>query len=409
MKEIQLAHGGGGEEMNELLQRLFSLFDNGILKEANDAAIVSFGGNGDLNLSENAKLTQNNDLNSKQSVNFSQSDSPSSNENLRFAHKGDLNSNDKASSAQNGNLNLSQNLEQNSTCTQKSILNLSDKFAISTDSFTLSPIFLDDEVNIGKLCVCGSVNDVLMVGAEPEFLSLALIIEEGLSVEKLDKIARSIKKECDKAGVQVVCGDTKVVPKGKGDEIYINTTAFGRIIRACETKNICQGLSVLVSGDIGRHGAAVLVQRNALEASVKSDCKCLKDEVMSLLRENVEVVAMRDATRGGLSAVLNEWARQSGLDIVIFEEKITIKDEVKGICELFGYEAYELANEGTFVLCVEKAHEQRALQILQKFNKNASIIGEVLENRKSRVILQNAYGAKRFLEAPKGELLPRIC
>lgn len=409
MKEIQLAHGGGGEEMNELLQRLFSLFDNGILKEANDAAIVNFGGNGDLNLSENAKLTQNNDLNSKQSVNFSQSDSPSSNENLRFAHKGDLNSNDKASSAQNGNLNLSQNLEQNSTCTQKSILNLSDKFAISTDSFTLSPIFLDDEVNIGKLCVCGSVNDVLMVGAEPEFLSLALIIEEGLSVEKLDTIAQSIKKECDKAGVQVVCGDTKVVPKGKGDEIYINTTAFGRIIRACETKNIRQGLSVLISGDIGRHGAAVLVQRNALEASVKSDCKCLKDEVMSLLHENVEVVAMRDATRGGLSAVLNEWARQSGLDIVIFEEKIIIKDEVKGICELFGYEAYELANEGTFVLCVEKAHEQRALQILQKFNKNASIIGEVLENRKSRVILQNAYGAKRFLEAPKGELLPRIC
>lgn len=390
MKEIQLAHGGGGEEMNELLQRLFSLFDNGILKEANDAAIVSFGGNGDLNSSENAKLTQNNDLNSKKSVNFTQSDNPSSNENLKFARNGNLNSNNKASSVQKS-------------------LNLSDKFAISTDSFTLSPIFLDDEVNIGKLCVCGSVNDVLMVGAEPEFLSLAFIIEEGLSVEKLDKIAQSIKKECDKAGVQVICGDTKVVPKGKGDEIYINTTAFGRIIRACETKNIRQGLSVLVSGDIGRHGAAVLVQRNALEASVKSDCKCLKDEVMSLLRENVDVVAMRDATRGGLSAVLNEWARQSGLDIVIFEEKIIIKDEVKGICELFGYEAYELANEGTFVLCVEKAHEQRALQILQKFNKNASIIGEVLENRKSRVILQNAYGAKRFLEAPKGELLPRIC
>ena len=124
MKKIQLAHGGGGEEMNELLQRLFSLFDNGILKETNDAAIVSFGGNGDLNSSENAKLTQN------------------------------------------GNLNLSQNLEQNSTCTQKSVLNLSDKFAISTDSFTLNPIFLDDEVNIGKLCVCGSVNDVLMVGKE---------------------------------------------------------------------------------------------------------------------------------------------------------------------------------------------------------------------------------------------------
>lgn len=394
MKEIQLAHGGGGEEMNELLQRLFSLFDNGILKEANDAAIVSFGGSGDLNSNNKASSAQNGNLNLNQNLE----------QNSTCTQKSVLNLNDKAKSTQNNNLNS----KQSANSVQKS-LNLSDKFAISTDSFTLSPIFLDDEINIGKLCVCGSVNDVLMVGAEPKFLSLAFIIEEGLSVEKLDKIAQSIKKECDKAGVQVVCGDTKVVPKGKGDEIYINTTAFGRIIRACETKNIRQGLSVLVSGDIGRHGAAVLVQRNALEASVKSDCKCLKDEVMSLLRENVEVVAMRDATRGGLSAVLNEWARQSGLDIVIFEEKITIKDEVKGICELFGYEAYELANEGTFVLCVEKAHEQRALQILQKFNKNASIIGEVLENRKSRVILQNAYGAKRFLEAPKGELLPRIC
>ena len=166
MKEIQLAHGGGGEEMNELLQRLFSLFNNGILKEANDAAIVSFGGNGDLNSSEKAKLTQNNDLNSKQSVNFSQSDNLNSSENFKFAHNDDLNSNSKMNSVQNGNLNLSQNLEQNSTCTQKSVLNLSDKFAISTDSFTLSPIFLDDEVNIGKLCVCGSVNDVLMVGKE---------------------------------------------------------------------------------------------------------------------------------------------------------------------------------------------------------------------------------------------------
>lgn len=394
MKEIQLAHGGGGEEMNELLQRLFSLFDNGILKEANDAAIVSFGGSGDLNSNDKASSAQNDNLNLSQNLE----------QNSTCTQKSVLNLNDKAKSTQNNNLNS----KQSANSVQKS-LNLSDKFAISTDSFTLSPIFLDDEVNIGKLCVCGSVNDVLMVGAEPEFLSLAFIIEEGLSVEKLDKIAQSIKKECDKAGVQVVCGDTKVVPKGKGDEIYINTTAFGRIIRACETKNIRQGLSVLVSGDIGRHGAAVLVQRNALEASVKSDCKCLKDEVMSLLRENVDVVAMRDATRGGLSAVLNEWARQSGLDIVIFEEKIIIKDEVKGICELFGYEAYELANEGTFVLCVEKAHEQRALQILQKFNKNASIIGEVLENHKSRVILQNAYGAKRLLEAPKGELLPRIC
>lgn len=324
MKEIQLAHGGGGEEMNELIAGIFKALDNEILCEANDAAIL-------------------------------------------------------------GNL------------------------ALSTDSFTLSPIFLDEEVNIGKLCVCGSVNDALMVGAKPEFLSLAFIIEEGFKTQKLQKILASIHKECQKAGVKVVCGDTKVVPKGKADELYINTTALGFIIQKVQTKDIKAGLSVLLSGDIGRHGAAVLVQRNELEAEVKSDCKSLKDEVLSLFEAHIKPLAMRDATRGGLSAVLNEWARQSGFDILVFEEKIAVKDEVAGVCELFGFEPYELANEGTFVLCVEKKDEQKALEILKRFNPNANIIGEILSEKKGRVILENAFGAKRFLEAPKGELLPRIC
>ncbi|TKX32709.1 hydrogenase expression/formation protein HypE [Campylobacter aviculae] len=324
MKNISLAHGGGGEEMNELLGEIFKIFNNDILNAANDAAIL-------------------------------------------------------------GNL------------------------ALSTDSFVLNPIFLDDEINIGKLCVCGSINDVLMVGAKPKYLSLAFILEEGFEIEKLNKILQSIQKECSKAGVLVVCGDTKVVPKGKGDEIYINTTALGEILDKKETKNIKAGLSVLVSGDIGRHGASVLIQRNHLEANIKSDCKILNEEVLELLENNVKVVAMRDATRGGLSAVLNEWAKQSGNDFLIFEEKIIIQDEVLGLCELFGYEAYELANEGTFVLCVEKEDEKKALEILRKYNKNANIIGEVLEEKASRVILQNYFGAKRFLETPKGELLPRIC
>ncbi|TKX28977.1 hydrogenase expression/formation protein HypE [Campylobacter sp. MIT 12-5580] len=324
MKEIQLAHGGGGEEMNELIAGIFKALDNEILREANDAAIL-------------------------------------------------------------GNL------------------------ALSTDSFTLSPIFLDEEVNIGKLCVCGSINDVLMVGAKPEFLSLAFIIEEGFKTQKLKKILASIYEECQKAGVKVVCGDTKVVPKGKADELYINTTALGTITQKVQTKDIKAGLSVLLSGDIGRHGAAVLVQRNELEAEVKSDCKSLKDEVLSLFEAHIKPLAMRDATRGGLSAVLNEWARQSGFDILVFEEKIAVKDEVAGVCELFGFEPYELANEGTFVLCVEKKDEQKALEILRTFNPNANIIGEILSEKKGRVILENAFGAKRFLEAPKGELLPRIC
>lgn len=324
MKNISLAHGGGGEEMNELLNKVFKLFDNEILSATNDAAIL-------------------------------------------------------------GNL------------------------ALSTDSFVLSPVILDDEINIGKLCVCGSINDVLMVGAKPKYLSLGLILEEGLEIQKLETILKSIKEECDRSGVILVCGDTKVVPKGKGDEIYINTTALGEIIAKKETKNIKAGLSVLVSGDIGRHGASVLIKRNNLEASIKSDCKALDKEVLELLENGVKVVAMRDATRGGLSAVLNEWAKQSGNDFLIFEEKIKIQDEVLGLCELFGYESYELANEGTFILCVEKEDEEKALEILRKYNENASIIGEVLEEKKARVILQNAYGAKRFLESPKGELLPRIC
>ncbi|EFQ2110126.1 hydrogenase expression/formation protein HypE [Campylobacter jejuni] len=324
MKNISLAHGGGGEEMNELLTKLFKIFDNEILNANNDAAIL-------------------------------------------------------------GNL------------------------ALSTDSFVLSPIFLDEEVNIGKLCVCGSINDVLMVGAKPKYLSLGLILEEGFELEKLERILKSIKEECEKCGVMLVCGDTKVVPKGKADEIYINTTALGEIISKKESKNIKAGLSILLSGDIGRHGASVLIKRNELEADIKSDCKALNKEVLELLEEDIKVVAMRDATRGGLSAVLNEWAKQSGNDLLIFEEKIIVQDEVLGLCELFGYEAYELANEGTFILCVEKEDELKALEILKKYNVNASIIGEVLEEKKARVILQNAYGAKRFLESPKGELLPRIC
>lgn len=266
MKNISLAHGGGGEEMNELLTKLFKIFDNEILNANNDAAIL-------------------------------------------------------------GNL------------------------ALSTDSFVLSPIFLDEEVNIGKLCVCGSINDVLMVGAKPKYLSLGLILEEGFELEKLERILKSIKEECEKCGVMLVCGDTKVVPKGKADEIYINTTALGEIISKKESKNIKAGLSILLSGDIGRHGASVLIKRNELEANVKSDCKALDKEVLELLEKDIKVVAMRDATRGGLSAVLNEWAKQSGNDLLIFEEKIIVQDEVLGLCELFGYEAYELANEGTFILC----------------------------------------------------------
>ncbi|MCR6570073.1 hydrogenase expression/formation protein HypE [Campylobacter insulaenigrae] len=323
MDKITLAHGGGGDEMNALVGEIFSIFDNDVLSEANDAAIL-------------------NDI------------------------------------------------------------------AFSTDSFVLNPIFLKN-LDIGKLSVCGSVNDVLMVGAKPLYLSLALILEEGFEIEKLKIILNSIKKECLELGVKLVCGDTKVVPKNKGDEIYINTSCIGKVIKKISTKDIQNNLSIIVSRDIGAHGCAVLVERNNLQANIISDCKNLKSEVEALLKSNIKIKAMRDATRGGLSAVLNEWSLLSGFELLIYEEKIPICNEVLGVCELFGYEPYELANEGTFVLCVEKEDEKSALEILQKFNHNASIIGEVTAIKKSRVVLENAYGARRILEAPKGELLPRIC
>lgn len=315
MKNISLAHGGGGEEMNELLTKLFKIFDNEILNANNDAAIL-------------------------------------------------------------GNL------------------------ALSTDSFVLSPIFLDEEVNIGKLCVCGSINDVLMVGAKPKYLSLGLILEEGFELEKLERILKSIKEECEKCGVMLVCGDTKVVPKGKADEIYINTTALGEIISKKESKNIKAGLSILLSGDIGRHGASVLIKRNELEADIKSDCKALDKEVLELLEKDIKVVAMRDATRGGLSAVLNEWAKQSGNDLLIFEEKIIIQDEVLGLCELFGYEAYELANEGTFILCVEKEDELKALEILKKIQCKCEYYRRSFRREKSTRDLTKRLWGKTLFRKP---------
>ena len=178
-----------------------------------------------------------------------------------------------------------------------------------------------------------------------------------------------------------------------------------------ELKSLRAGAKILISGDVGRHGAVVLASREELDlqSELKSDCKALVGVVKALIEGGVKPLCMRDATRGGLSAVLNEWAKFSGLDILIREEDIKVSDEVTGVCELFGFEPYELANEGTFVLAVDEKDEARALEILRKFDANAASIGEILGTANGRVILQNAYGSKRFLEAPKGELLPRIC
>lgn len=327
MKKILLAHGGGGQEMNELINGLiFRIFDNEILAQSNDSAI----------------------------------------------------------------------------------LNLSGKIAFSTDSFVVSPTKFPGG-DIGKIAVCGTINDLAMVGAKPRYISCALIIEEGLGIDELKEILNSMKSTADEAGVSIVCGDTKVVSKGSCDKIFINTSGIGEIIKESRVGNLKSGAKILLSGDVGRHGAVILANRNELNLDLQSDCKPLNNVVEALLNASIAPLAMRDATRGGLSAVLNEWAKACGRDIKISEESIAVSDEVMGICEILGFEPYELANEGTFVLAVEPQDEMKTLEILKKFDPKSNSIGEILDNNKANVIIQNSYGASRFMEPPKGELLPRIC
>ena len=287
------------------------------------------------------------------------------------------------------------------------------KLAFSTDSFTVTPLFFAG-ANIGKLAICGTCNDLAMMGAKPKYLTCSVIIEEGFDMEELKIIVASMKEELTKNEAIIVSGDTKVVPKGSVDKIFINTTGIGEVLYSGISSNsITKDDLILVSRDIGRHGATIFSAREGIELSseLKSDCASLYPMVKSLIDEGVKITALRDATRGGLSAVLNEWAKQSNVCIEVEEEKIPVCDEVKGICEMLGFEASNLANEGTFVLAIKNEDAQKAIEVLQKFEngKTASIIGKVSDLHLQKVILNSAWGTKRFLDVPTGELLPRIC
>ena len=285
------------------------------------------------------------------------------------------------------------------------------KLAFSTDSFTVSPLFFAG-ADIGKLAVCGTCNDLAMMGAKPKYLTCSVIIEEGFSMDELQKIVVSMKKELEINGAIVVSGDTKVVPKGSVDKIFINTTGIGEVLKQGISSNlITQDDMIIVSRDIGCHGATIFASREGIEMSseLQSDCTSLYPIVKKLIDKGIKITAMRDATRGGLSAVLNEWAKQSNICIEVDEEKIPISDEVMGLCELLGFEALSLANEGTFVLAVKKEDAQLACGILKKYNPHAEIIGVVSNAHAKKVILNSALGTQRFLDMPSGELLPRIC
>ncbi|NPA33239.1 MAG: hydrogenase expression/formation protein HypE [Aquificae bacterium] len=287
------------------------------------------------------------------------------------------------------------------------------RLAYTTDAFTVSPIFFPGG-DIGKLAVAGTVNDLAVSGAKPLYIALSFIIEEGLSVDELERVVRSASEEAKRSGVLVVAGDTKVVPKGQADKLYIGASGIGEVVyEGLSSRNLSEGDVIIVSGSVGEHGACILALREGLdfELPLVSDCRSLWGMIERLISSGVQLKAMRDATRGGLSGVLNEWATASGVDIELEEESIPVKDAVRGLCELLGFEPLHLASEGVAVIAVSPEDAERALGILRETPEGAEarIIGRVIGKGEGRVLLRTPYGVSRILEPPSGELLPRIC
>ena len=295
------------------------------------------------------------------------------------------------------------------------ILNLSGKTAFTTDSFVISPIFFPGG-NIGELAVNGTVNDLAMCGAIPEYLSLSFIIEEGLTMEAFWEILVSIKFACEQAGVKIVTGDTKVVEKGKGDQIFINTTGIGRLhARAnIDINRVKAGDKIIVSDHIATHGIAIMSVREGLEfeSEIISDTRPLNTVVTSLVEDFGEQIhLLRDPTRGGVATVLSELARDVQLGINVHQKDLPIHAQVAGACEMLGLDPLYVANEGVFIALVEEATAKPFLDRLRQFEscQNAAIIGEVVEEHPKQVVLTSGIGGKRLVNMLVGQQLPRIC
>ena len=289
---------------------------------------------------------------------------------------------------------------------------LDGQLAFSTDSFVVDPLFFPGG-DIGKLCVCGTVNDLAMCGAEPKYLSLALIIEEGLPTESLRRIVASIKAAAEAAGVAVVTGDTKVVERGRGDGVYITTSGIG-VVRypGLGPERMRPGDAVLISGTAGDHGAAVMLARDALmEGEIRSDCAALNGLVRAVLESSAEVRVLRDPTRGGVATTLCEFAESAALGIELDEAAIPVRRDVSAACALLGLDPLYCANEGKMLAVVAAKDEERALAAMRGVpeGKNAAIIGRVISERPGKVVLRTAMGGSRILQKLAGAQLPRIC
>ncbi|MCX9156629.1 hydrogenase expression/formation protein HypE [Niveibacterium sp. 24ML] len=289
-----------------------------------------------------------------------------------------------------------------------------ERIAFTTDSYVVRPLFFPGG-DIGTLAVCGTVNDLAMVGATPMFLSLSLILEEGFPIADLDRILATIRRTAEAAGVAIVTGDTKVVDRGKGDGVFLNTAGVGLLRDGppIAPASVRPGDAVIVSGDLGRHGIAVMAAREgiAFETAIESDVACLHRAVASLLDEGIEVHCMRDLTRGGLVSALTEISSGAGLAIEIDEARIPVAAPVEAACEVLGLDPLYIANEGRFALFVPQAQAEAASACLKQHTpcEGAVQIGQVVASQRSGLSLTTRIGVRRPLDLLSGEQLPRIC
>jgi len=289
------------------------------------------------------------------------------------------------------------------------------KIAYTTDSYVVKPLFFPGS-DIGKLAIYGTVNDLSMSGAKPLYISLGLIIEEGFEMELLWKVVTSIKEATDEADVKIVTGDTKVVDKGKGDGIFINTSGIGIIEHQLNISpnSIRKGDVILINGDVGSHGMAIMSEREGLEfgTKIQSDCAPLNLIVEEIINAGIDVHCMRDLTRGGLTSAMNELAEQSKSEILIIEDSVPVREDVQGACEMLGFDPFYVANEGKFIAIVPAKDAEKCLGIMKKneYGKDSGIIGRVTGTDKSGIVkLKSSIGTVRILDMLSGEQLPRIC
>lgn len=297
------------------------------------------------------------------------------------------------------------------------VLEINQKnIAFTTDSFVVNPLFFPGG-NIGKLAIAGTVNDLAVSGAVPKYISVGFIIEEGFPFRELEVIVKTMAEEAALAGIIIVTGDTKVVDKGKCDKIFINTSGVGELkegqIHISSGSTVQYGDKIIINGEIGAHGMAIMAARNELNitAPIESDCVCLNGLIEKVLKEKISIKFMRDVTRGGLGTVAAELVRGKEIGLRIDEEKLVIGEGVRGMCELLGFDPLYVANEGKVIMVVGASDAERTVDLMHDhpYGRDASIIGEITDSHRGKAWLNTVVGGKRIIEMLSGQQLPRIC